>query len=257
MLKEHLPSFAHLPARLRTPALQEQLEGLYNHGNNYMLDVNFLIAGARVAGSVCRIEIERKGQGDGTGFLVSPNLVLTNYHVIFPSAYDDLPKRRASAAGVRFGAITDKQGGISAGHYCKLHPTEWEVDKSVPADLDYILLRLDKNVTDEYSIKPLYLEARFIQKGAFVNIIHHPHGGSMAVSLRYNQVVAVEDQRIYYLTDTTRGSSGAPVCDDKWNVVGLHRSGGEYDIEGNLRVEANAGVPIEAILEKIAPYLHC
>ena len=89
----------------------------------------------------------------------------------------------------------------------------------------------------------------------FVNIIHHPLRGATEVSLRCNEVVAVEPLRIYYLADTEDASSGAPVFNDDWQVVALHRSGGEKDASGQLIRKANAGIPIGLIMKEIAPYL--
>ena len=92
-----------------------------------------------------------------------------------------------------------------------------------------MLIRLHRPVTAEDGILTLPLEAQSVQKDTFVNIIQHPNGGPMEVSLRFNQVVAIEGYRVYYLADTEKGSSGSPVFDDEWRVVALHRSGGELD----------------------------
>ncbi len=77
----------------------------------------------------------------------------------------------------------------------------------------------------------------------------------MEVSLRCNEVIEIEPQRIYYLADTEDGSSGAPVFNDNWRVVALHRSGGEIDASGRLLRKANAGIPIGLIMQKISKYL--
>src|SRR5207248_1603539 len=101
------------------------------------------------------------------------------------------------------------------------------VAQSKLEDLDFMLLRLELPITTEDQISQLSLEPNSIQPDEFVNIIQHPNGGSMEVSLRFNQVVALEDKRIHYLADTEEGSSGSPVFDDSWRLVALHHSGGE------------------------------
>ncbi len=77
----------------------------------------------------------------------------------------------------------------------------------------------------------------------------------MEVSLRNNQVVAIKDGRIFYLADTEDRSSGAPVFDDEWQIVALHRSGGERDATGNLVERANAGILIDLIIKHIESHL--
>lgn len=77
----------------------------------------------------------------------------------------------------------------------------------------------------------------------------------MKVALRYNQVVKLMPQRVYYLSDTLDGSSGSPVFDDEWQVIALHRATGLQDEQGETIVEANEGVPILDILTEIKPHL--
>ena len=104
---QHL-SLSHLPPRLHAPQSNERLESLYNQGIRYMLDVDFLISGARAVCSVCRVEFDKRGEG--TGFLIAPDLILTNYHVMLPLTYSGDPELRAKKCGVRFGAIKEKDG---------------------------------------------------------------------------------------------------------------------------------------------------
>ena len=47
-----------------------------------------------------------------------------------------------------------------------------------------------------------------------------------SVGLSHNLVRYVDDDVLQYSTDTKAGSSGAPVFNNRWEVVGLHRPGG-------------------------------
>jgi len=73
--------------------------------------------------------------------------------------------------------------------------------------------------------------------------------------LRYNSIVHVEETRLYYATDTEHGSSGSPVFDDRWSVIGLHRAG-MTDREDRRLKYANQGVPMTTIGPLIEQYLH-
>lgn len=227
--------------------VQERFESLY-HQRRYLLNVKFLMEGAKAARSVCRIDFDMRGEG--TGFLIAPDLILTNYHVMIPPGYKGDIAARARRCEVKFGVIE----GMTSKTFT-LHPTEWRQAESVPEDLDFMLLKLNCSVTAADQIEWLPLEANSVQKDAFVNIIQHPAGRSMEVSLRFNQVIDVDAKRIYYLADTESGSSGSPVFDDAWRLVALHHAGGEQDATGKLIIAANIGVPITAIKERIAGLL--
>ena len=250
--EDKLPAVA-MPISLRREAVREKLEALYANGRENWLDVGFLSGGARAAQAVCRLEWQKQGQG--TGFLVAPDLILTNYHVLYPPEYTGTVTTRLRACEVRFGAYRLPDGGISAGNrVTKLHP-EALVAASETDQLDYALLRLREPVEDGARIVSALFSEDEIYEEQYANIIQHPLGKEMKVALRHNQVVALRPQRVYYLSDTLNGSSGAPVFDDEWRVIALHRAAGLRDEQGQVIVEANEGVPILDILREIRPHL--
>jgi endonuclease G len=251
--REWQPPQASLPVGLRSTVLKENLESLYANGRENWLDINFLIAGAEAARSVCRLEWRKRGEG--TGFLVAPDLILTNYHVIQPPTYKGELETRLRTCEVRFGAVSTPEGGVSAGNkVVKLHKNAL-VHPSGVEQLDYALLRLKDPVDDGFRIIKATLSDEPIYQEQYANIIQHPGGGAMKVALRYNQVVKSLPGRVYYLSDTLRGSSGSPVFDDEWQVIALHRAAGLKDDTGQVLLEANEGVPILDILAEIKPYL--
>jgi endonuclease G len=106
----------------------------------------------------------------------------------------------------------------------------------------------------------LTLAPRIVVEGARVNILQHPDGDPLKVVLTQNYVVHRTDTRLQYVADTMEGSSGSPVFNHKWEVVGLHHSGKPYppDDLGALankawkgRFRVNEGIPIRAILEHL------
>lgn len=111
----------------------------------------------QLEGRVCRVEI---GDGSmGTGFLVGPDTLLTNYHVLH-----SVIEGKSDPAKVRFRfdykVLANKQP--TDGVLASLHATDWRVDDSpyTPSEkaarpdevlptvdqLDYALVRLDRSL---------------------------------------------------------------------------------------------------------------
>ena len=93
-----------------------------------------------------------------------------------------------------------------------------------------------------------------VQKGDLVYIIQHPLGLPQKVVLQNNRITYVSEdfRRMQYLTNTLNGSSGSPVCNDRWEVVGLHHSGHADKLTiNNIFVMGNEGIPMISILPVI------
>ena len=72
-------------------------------GKDDILLIGFLLAGTHAARSIGRIRISASGgTKHGTGFLVSPGMVLTNNHVL------GSPEEAAAAAHDRARAVRDR-----------------------------------------------------------------------------------------------------------------------------------------------------
>lgn len=165
------------------------------------------------------LAVDAKGNaqpGSGTGWLLAPGLLLTNLHVVQArgSEEDDCDDadlaRQISGTVARFDE--DGEGKPT---------TERTIVELVASDpgLDFALLRIDR-VEPE---RGFFSEAKRAVAGQAANIIHHPLGQVKQLAVRNNQIHSVETTTIQYFTCTEAGSSGAPVCDDQWQVVGLHR----------------------------------
>ncbi len=93
---------------------EEGLESIINSEDNF-LDVSWLFGALYSAQAVCRIEIP-EDTAKGTGFLVGPDIVLTNYHVLKSVDY-------VKEATVRFDYRADGTGVVSnPGRLFKLQP---------------------------------------------------------------------------------------------------------------------------------------
>jgi hypothetical protein len=78
---------------------------------------------------------------------------------------------------------------------------------------------------ERFGWNPLVLQQGKIVVGEPVNIIGHPMGRLMEISIRNNRLVSELEKFLHYETDTEPGNSGSPVFNDQWEVIALHHSG--------------------------------
>ncbi len=218
-----------LPAEITEADIKACLESLKDPARPDWLPVSFLEKGLQAARAIGRVE--HQDRRIGTAFLVAPDRVLTNAHVA-----NDIPD--LTQGGVKF-------------HVGLQGQTEWrnfkaKLAESAVDDLDFALLQLDAPL----NVPPVTLstQAAWVKQAA--NILQHPRGAELQVALRNNAILYVRPNRLYYVTDTDGGSSGSPIFDDDWRVIGLHRAGMEDALGIRIR-EVNEGVP----MTKIAPHL--
>ncbi|MCC6971520.1 MAG: trypsin-like peptidase domain-containing protein, partial [Phycisphaerales bacterium] len=196
-------------------------------GQNNQMSVAFLEAGALAARTVGRMLVDVSFGAPaeyGTGFLVSPRLLLTNHHVLESPAV-------ARNSAVEFGFEQDVAGRLRRGVVFRLQPDVLFLNDGT---LDYALVAVEAVGADgarlvEQRWNPLLVEQAKSITGQWVNIIQHPGGGPKQLVLRENQIVdAFPDDSpdfLTYLADTAPGSSGSPVFNDRWEVVALHHAG--------------------------------
>lgn len=189
------------------------------------VDAAFFERGRRASRAVCRI-ITKDGQGLGTGFLISPQLLMTNNHVI---------GSHQEAEGLL--AEFDYERGLDGR---QLPVTRFELNAGVLVtddrdDLDYTVIavgaRVDgKGELEQYGCLPISSARDKHQLGDHVNIIQHPDGRLKEAVVRENQLVARPNPGtvLYYVADTEPGSSGSPVMNERFCVVALHHWGGPH-----------------------------
>jgi hypothetical protein len=229
---------------------------------------------ALIEGRVCRVELN--GNAAGTGFLIGPDAVLTNYHVL-----ESVLKETTSAAKVTcrfdYKVLADKSRveGLAVG----LHPTDWKLDFSPysaaeqtrtpdnpvpsPDELDYVLVRLAQRLGEEPVAPKGGAESPrrgwltipgpapvFVPKMPLM-IAQHPDGKPLKLAVDTESVIGVNagKTRVRYATNTEAGSSGSPVFDLDWNLIALHHLG---DPAYDHPPAYNQGVPIDKIRDRLA-----
>ena len=187
----------------------------------------------------------------GTAFLIDGAAVheslegravlVTNEHVIpRPERNDGAP---ANAITVRFDAHDHGSiGGFEALWWC---------DRD---ELDAVLLvspELDR--LDIPRLRPV-MNLPPVMPGAHVYIVGHPGGRSLCLSIRGNDLLDHDGVRIHYLSPTEKGSSGSPVFDQAWNLVGIHHYGSNHvaRLHGQPGTYgANEGISFVAVRDRL------
>ncbi|MBF6465690.1 trypsin-like peptidase domain-containing protein [Nocardia beijingensis] len=190
--------------------------------SNELQPANFLARGARTAGAVARICLVRNGRDIpmGTGFLVSPRLLLTNNHVL----PDEDSIRHVV---IEFGAETTIDNTPRLPVRFRLDPDFFVTDEHL--DFTLVLVRPDADGKPPGDVvgwwNRLIVDQGKIVIGEAMNIIGHPMGWLKEIGIRKNQLDLQLDHFLHYSTDTEPGNSGSPVFNDQWEVVALHHSG--------------------------------
>lgn len=239
------------------PSSAEGYERLF--GGDYPIDIDTYRMGAQRACSVGLLL--RPGQGPiGTVFALAgvelhPSLegrtvLVTNEHVVpDPAIEPDKPRADELEAHFDGGIGTDGKrtelafGGLRA------------VWRSPRTEFDITLL-----VTDEPAVEQLLglvttKELPPVRAGIFVYVIGHPDGGPLKLSIRGNDFIDEDGTKLHYKAPTARGSSGSPVFDDQWRLIGVHHKGSDElpALNGATGTyPGNEGIALEAIRAGIA-----
>ena len=231
------------------------------------LNVNFLERGMIAADAVACLEIrsaEEQLLGYATGFMVSPQLLMTNHHVL-PSA------EVAAQSWADFRWEYDAYGRA-------LEPVSFALDPArfyfADPELDVALVALAPRdaggdmAPASFGWLRLHPGTEKALPGEWLSVVHHPHGRPKQLTVRQCQLLRRTPCHLWY-GGTTGYSSGAPLCNDSWQVVALHSTGvpkrdasgavltvdGERWIEGGdeSRVlwQAGLGARVSAIVRRV------
>jgi V8-like Glu-specific endopeptidase len=221
---------AQMPRLLSTPASGSDLESINTFNSADRI--------RQTAEAIARLSIARLDR-DGlhklymcSGFMITSDLLVTNYHCIQTS--DDCIG--TSAYFVRAndrGDLIEKMVG-----HCE------ELIEAVYS-LDIAVVRLGW-ADPVNNIKVLSIAGRDVSSDEHLSLIGHPNGNALEVSAKNCRVVSLEAPGLWSLnkTDfghtcsTAEGSSGSPVINSNYEVIGLHHLG--FDKSGRWASENRA-----------------
>jgi endonuclease G len=232
-------------------------------GDDDLLSGIWLKRATAAADSVALVNTPR---GPATGFLVSDDVLLTNWHV-----FKTLEMAQDHRVNVVFRWEESTSGQIRSSVRLPLEPDRFFATGD--EKLDFALVAVGSLPNGR---PPGAKFGKIQMKGAVgkvllgrpLNIIQHPGGNPRRIAFRNNLLLSVDDEtRLIYQTDTMPGSSGSPVFNDEWQLVGLHHAaeqatdaaGNKIDLNGNPVTDqtpdhlrnwvANAGIRVSCLVK--------
>lgn len=230
----------------------------------------WLERGNAVQRRVCRIEIA--GRAAGTGFLVGPTAVLTNWHVVQTAVtagrsatvtciFDNV----VNADGTRVPGTPVSLAAAGCVDHASYSAAEMGLTPDQPEptvdELDYALLVLSEpmgnlpvNGGGSRGWIALPDMAIPLEVHAPLLIAQHPDGAPMKLAIDTDAVIGrvAQGRRLRYNTNTLGGSSGSPCLDMDWTLVALHHFGDP----AWKKPLFNQGVPAELIRQRITAKGH-
>lgn len=248
---------------------RDNLERIVRESNKFLDIVKVLTRLGTIYRQVCRISFDSGAKPQGTGFLVGPSTVLTNYHVMAPVISTNVA---ASEVRVQFDYATLTDGTIDNGTRVQL-AKDWLIDSSpynqkdvdgtgpepTLEELDYAVIRLKRAMGNQAigekstaqsptrSWIDLGAHAAIPAKDTAIYIVQHPGGGTMKLAWDTKSVIGANapGSRLRHRTNTEGGSSGSPTFNADFELVALHNGGDPVSVTAKF----NQGVPIAPILE--------
>lgn len=188
-----------------------------------------------------------------TGVMLTPTLLLTNWHCGGPPTLPDNGMWNADV--VRDTFVDLSFDGDSHSREMQIVGLATTPNK----DLDFVVLRTEA-IDKLGPVRPVKISTTTPEKDKQIRVVHHPAGKVKQLSWNcvirdpnYKgwQNVAVESE-FTHACDTEGGSSGAPILDSDGALIGLHHLGFDFDHEKCVQTDKqNKAVKIASILDAI------
>lgn len=190
------------------------------------------------------------GQWSGTGFLVGPNLFLTNHHVLNSVQVSRGAKIEFNYEISPENLLLGNGSPPRATETFALDPGRLFLTSPTVDGLDYTFVWIDGTAQEKFGSIPMERSSFTVDEGAQAFVIHHPDGRPREVSLDDTDIIGIKTTIIHYSSDTMGGSSGAPVFDHRGRLIALHHASRRQSVDladGGHTDVVNEGIKIAAI----------
>jgi S1-C subfamily serine protease len=175
-------------------------------------------------------------RGIGTGFLIKgeklhpkwkgKTVLVTNAHVISDDPTDEATPFLEAVA------FFERRSGTES----RFTEILWHSKKT---ELDITVLALEEELVINSDF-PIARSMPLNSPESRIYVIGHPGGGTLAFSLQDNELVSYNDSHLWYRTPTEGGSSGSPIFNSQWELIGVHHKGGASVIATSKSEVTNA-----------------
>lgn len=234
-----------------------------------MLSIDFLSLGLKAAASTCWMKLITYREGEpekfmdgrplisgGTGWLITPSLLVTAWHNLVGPYH----RGRAGMSDVHLQVRSmtcefDYENGINSGTTHRgSRLLGWSEDS------DIALVRL-AGETQRPGLRPRPLSLGPLGENDRISMIHHGFSRRKLLGLR-GRVLEMDtlkppngelpaifrlSERLLHDLPSAPGSSGAPLFDDDWRLVGFVMGSGYFHREDKKQVRFGFGTPLDAI----------
>ena len=209
--------------------------------------VSYLEQGLARARAVGRVVLNLPSGGMGTGFLVSPGVMITLHHVIESA-------EMARGATLQFDYAERRDGSLPPISELELEPDRLFV---TDRDLDFTLVAVKpRSRTGEPALLrgfiPLPGGDADVEIGEPLNVIHHGFAEPLQIAFRDTRLLGFYDAKLQYGGELGPGSGGAPVFNDRWELVGIHHASRQVSGHGRV-LEGIRASSIAEHLRRIGP----
>jgi V8-like Glu-specific endopeptidase len=261
----------YLISSAEIPSLKQAIErgDLGDLEKNFLGESTFSVANVRDMLAVCSsigCVRNRSGARLGTGFLVDgawlgfdnvDTVFVTNAHVLSATVPKAIPPCNALVSFEVESEIAQKPIFYSVDQVLfESEPGNLGVSSDETLDVTIVKLKPEEQRVSQFTALKIATSLPLVQDKSRAYIVGHPMGSGLQVSLNDSLLLDIDDSErlVHYRTPTDPGSSGSPVFNTDWEVIGLHHGGSRVAprLNGVGNYEANEAISLLAIRRKIS-----